>query len=313
MEATAIGFSAYGDVDVFEAQQINVQVNHLKNILVKVEHIGVNPVDAFIRNGNMSGGKSLNRFTVLGNELQGEIVELYEPIDDLAVGDKVIVRSSGGGYATYIAANNKNVFKIPKDMPLDFAGSFSATASTAYWGLHGGFYPLKDGDTIAIVGASGSVGSFLVQLAQAFDVTIIAVASEKNKERLIKLGADIFVDYRDPEAIEQHAKSADFVLDASLFNAGEHAALTLAKENATYIGMTTLPDDSYRPDVKRLFLSRTPDMTNDIVIPYLFNFYQKHGLADQIAYTLPFTVDGVKEAHRLLEGTRNSGKIIFKV
>lgn len=313
MEATAIGFSAYGDVDVFEAQQVNVEVNHLKNVLVKVEHIGVNPVDAFIRNGNMSGGRALNRFTILGNELQGEIVELYEPIDGLAVGDKVIVRSNGGGYATYVAVNDKSVFKIPKDMPLDFAGSFSATASTAYWGLHGGFYPLKDGDTIAIVGASGSVGSFLVQLAQAWDVKIIAVASGKNEARLKELGADIFVDYRDPDAIEHYAKSADFVLDASLFNAGEHAALTLAKDNATYIGMTTLPDNSYRPDVKRVFLSRTPAMTNDIVIPYLFDFYQKHGLADQIAYTLPFTVDGVKEAHRLLEGTRNSGKIIFKV
>ncbi len=150
MEATAIGFSSYGDVDVFEAQQLNVQVNHLKNVLVKVEHIGVNPIDAFIRNGNMTGGK-------------------------------VIVRSNGGGYATYIAANNKNVFKIPEDMPLDFTGSFSATASTAYWGLHGGFYPLKDGDTIAIVGASGSVGSFLVQLAQEWDVKIIAVASKKMK------------------------------------------------------------------------------------------------------------------------------------
>lgn len=259
------------------------------------------------------GGRALNRFTVLGNELQGEIVELYEPLDGFAIGDKVIVRSSGGGYATHIAANNKNVFKIPEDMPLDFAGSFSATASTAYWGLHGGFYPLKDGDTIAIVGASGSVGSFLVQLAQEWDVKIIAVASKKNEARLKELGADIFVDYRDPEAIEQHGKTADFVLDASLFNAGEHAALILAKENATYVSMTTLPDNSYRPDVKRVFLSRTPAMTNDIVIPYLFDFYEKHGLADQIAYTLPFTVDGVKEAHRLLEGTRNSGKIIFKV
>ena len=40
----------------------------------------------------------------------------------------------------------------------------------------------------------------------------------------------MFVDYRDPEAIEQHGTTADFVLDASLFNAGEHAALTLAKK-----------------------------------------------------------------------------------
>lgn len=75
MKATAIGFSQYGDIDVFETKEIDVHVNALNNMLVKVERIGLNPVDAFIRSGNMSGGKPLTRFQVLSGEVQGEIVD----------------------------------------------------------------------------------------------------------------------------------------------------------------------------------------------------------------------------------------------
>jgi NADPH:quinone reductase len=313
MKATAIGFSQYGDIDMFETKEIDVHVNALNNVLVKVERIGLKPVDAFIRSGNMSGGKPLTRFQVLGGEVQGEIVAFDAPVSGLAVGDKVIVRPGQGGYATYVSTNAKNVFKIPADMSLDFAASFSATTSTAYWALHGHFYDIQPGDTVAVVGASGSVGSYIVQLAQSFDVNIIGVASGKNKDFILSLGADVFVDYNDEEAVAKYAKTADVVFDASLFNAGEDVALALAKEHATYIGMTTLPSEAKRPDVARVFLSRTKEMTNDVAMPALFDFYETNGLQDHIAYKLPFTLDGVKEAHTLLASSRKSGKILLVV
>ena len=87
--------------------------------------------------------------------------------------------------------------------------------------------------------------------------------------------------------------------------------MTLAKENATYMGMTTLPDSSHRPDVKRVFLSRTAEMTNAIAMPALFDFYRKHRLIIKIGYILPFTLEGAKEAHHIIEGKRQAGKIIL--
>lgn len=310
VKSKAIGFSSYGSSDVFEEKEVVLPLNTTNNVLVKVERVGINPVDAFIRSGKMSGGRPLNGFQVLGSEVQGEIVKLYTPVSGLSVGDKVLVRPGRGGYAEYVSTNAQNVFPIPETMSLDEAAAFSATAVTAYWGLHG-FYDIKEGQTIAVVGASGSVGSYLVQLAKPLNVKIIAVASGKNKDYLEQLGADVFIDYNDEQAIQKYAKTADFVMDASLFNAGEKVALTLVKENGTYLGMTTLPDPSIRPDVHLIFLGRTPEMTQEKALTAINDFIKEYGLDVKIAYRLPLSLDGVKEAHRLIEGTRQSGKIIL--
>lgn len=311
IESKAIGFDKYGDVDVLEERQIQLDLNSTNNVLVKIERVGVNPVEAFIRSGNMSRpGQQPAGFQVLGGEVQGEIEKMYQPISGFKVGDKVIVKTGGGGDADYLTTNASTLFKIPENMPLDFAAGFSSAATTAYWGLHGGFYHVQEGDTLAIVGASGGVGSMLVQLAKPLNVKIIAVASEKNREFLLGLGADVFIDYKDAKQVSEYADSADFVLDASLFNAGEKVGIELTKEGGTYLGMTMLPQNVTKK-INLAFLQRTPQ-TNEIAMPKLFDFYEEHGLDLPIGYVLPLTLEGVKEAHQRVSGDRNvSGKIIL--
>ena len=311
VEGKAIGFEQYGGLEVLEEKHLNFELSELHDVMIKIERAGVNPVDTMFRSGAMSGGRPLDHFWIPGSEVQGEIVAMKQPVDGLKIGDKVIGKPGRGGYAEYVALSHHNVFKVPAGMSLDEAAGFSGTASTAYWGLHGGFYKIQPGQTIAVIGASGSVGSYLVQLLKAFDVKVIASASEANREFVLSLGVDVFIDYKNPDQINEWAGTADFVIDASLFNKGEKVALDLAKENATYMGMTTLPDASLRPDVKRVFLSRTPEMTNELAMPALFDFYEKHGLVIKIGYILPFTLEGVKEAHHIIDEERQAGKIIL--
>ncbi|WP_430612508.1 NADP-dependent oxidoreductase [Enterococcus sp. DIV0876] len=311
INAHAIGFDHYGSPDVFEERDRLLKLNSENNVLIKIERAGINPVDTMYRDGSMSGGRPLRLFQVLGSEVSGIIEKLYRPVSGLSVGDQVIVKPGRGGYSDYLAVNDSAVHKIPDGMSLDEAAAFPSTAVTAYWGLNGGFFEMKEGETIAIVGASGSVGSYLVQLAKPLNVTIIAVASKKNEAFLKELGATIFIDYNDKEQVEKYARTADYVLDASLFNSGEKTALSLVKENGIYIGMTTLPDHIIRPDVTMKFLSRTPQMNDNAALSYLIDFYKKYGLNINIAYKLPFTVDGVKKAHQLIKEKRNSGKIIL--
>lgn len=309
--AKAIGFDRFGDVDVFEERTEEIALNSTNNVLVKVKKVGINPVEAFVRSGKMSRSAAPAQFQVLGNEVVGEVVKLYDNPSNLSIGDNVIVKPGAGGYADYLTTNERNVFKVPAEMPLDFAAGFSATASTAYWALYGGFYDLKKGDTLAVVGASGSVGNFVVQLAKSFGVTIIALASAHNEAYLKESGAAVFIDYRDSDAVAAYANKADFVVDTSLFNKGEKVALQLVKEGGTYLGMTTLPQDTLGKNVKVVFLSRTPAMTNAVVMPFLFKFYEEHGLTLKIAETLPLTVAGVQAAHRLIVSDRAAGKIIL--
>ncbi|MGX6962323.1 NADP-dependent oxidoreductase [Vagococcus xieshaowenii] len=311
IEGNAIGFDHYGSVEVLEERLVKVAMSDLHDVIIKIERAGINPVDTMFRSGAMSGGRPLDHFWIPGSEVQGEVVAMKQPVEGLAIGDKVIGKPGRGGYAEYVALSHQNVFKIPEGMSLDEAAGFSGTASTAYWGLHGGFYDIQPNQTIAVIGASGSVGSYLVQLLKAFDVTIIAAASERNRAYVLGLGADIFIDYSDSEQVAKYAGQADFVIDASLFNRGEKTALTLAKQHATYMGMTTLPDPSLRPDVKRVFLSRTAEMTNSIAMPALFSFYQQYGLTIKNGYVLPFTLEGAKEAHQMIEENRQPGKIIL--
>lgn len=306
----AIGFDRYGGTDVFEEKTMNLTLDRSKNVLVKLEYAGVNPVDTMFRSGTFSGGQQLSNVVILGSESSGIVEKLYEPVPGLSVGDKVIVKSGRGGYADYIATSSKNIYKIPEGMSMKEAAAFSATALTAYWGLYG-FYKIKDGETIAVVGASGSVGSYLIQLLKPMNVNVIAVASGRNEAYVKSLGADIFIDYANEPMVQKYAKTADYVLDASLFNSGEKTALTLVKENGTYLGMSTLPDPSIRPDVKLLFLSRTPEMTTAIGMEKLTEFYEKYGLVINIAYMFPLTVEGVKKAHELITESRKSGKILL--
>lgn len=309
------GFDHYGDADVFEERHQTIQTDENQPILVKIERIGINPVEAFVRSGKMSAGRPISGFNVIGGEVQGEIIAVENQVTNFKVGDKVLVKNGHGGYAEYLATNEKKLYLIPEGMDLDEAGAFSAVAATAYWALYGNFYSIKDGDTLGIVGASGSVGSFILQLVKHLDkqVTIIAVASEKNKDYLLGLGANVFIDYTNGTQIKTYAGQVDYVMDASLFNAGEKTAMKLVKDGGTYLGMTTLPRQNDYPNINIVFLERNSQMTNDIAIPYLFDFYKKYGLDIKIAYRLTLSLEGVKEAHNLIEGKRASGKIILSL
>lgn len=311
VEAKVFGFEQFGDIDVLKEKDTIVQLSPKKDVLVRVERVGINPVDTVIRSGGMSDQASPDKFTVLGSELQGEIIDLYQPIDGLNIGDKVIVKSRSGAYAEAVSANHSNVYKIPENMPLDFAAGFSMTATTAYWALHGNFFTIKPKDTVAVVGASGAVGSFIVQLLKEFDVRILAIASEKNRDYLIDLGATSFIDYHDKTSVDEHSNEADIVIDASLFNSGQQVAMKVVKPHGTYLGLNSLPTlDESKPVTSKL-LTRSKSMTTDIAMNALLHFYETFGLSLTIAYHLPLTLEGVKEAHELIASSRKSGKILL--
>lgn len=157
-------FNKFGSEDVFEEIETKLSLSDTKDILVKVERVGINPVDTMHRSGVLSSDKSPNSYIVLGSELQGEIIDMLNPIPGLSIGDKVIVKMTTGAYADKVAVNHSHVFKIPDGMPLDFAAGFSSTAITAYCAVNGPFYDFKSGDTVAVIGTSGAVGSFVIQL-----------------------------------------------------------------------------------------------------------------------------------------------------
>lgn len=306
-------FNKFGGPEVFEERFFDISLSPSRDVLVSVERIGINPVDTMIRSGEMSRNSNPEGYVVLGSELQGEIIDLYDTSSPFKVGDKVIVKMSSGAYAEEVAVNHQHVYKIPDTMPLDFAAGFSSTAITAYWAINGPFYDIKPNHTIGVVGASGAVGSFIVQLLKDKAVKVVAVASQKNKERLLSLGAGLFIDYSDQKAIDDNRDTLDYVMDASLFNSGESVALDLLKDGGTYLAMTRMPNPKGNKRVVSKFLQRDATMTVQRAMNGLFDFYSNYGLSLPIPYILPLTLDGVKKAHELINGPRESGKIILSI
>lgn len=101
------------------------------------------------------------------------------------------------------------------------------------------------------------------------------------------------------------------MINASLFNQGEDLALSLIKKNGTYLGLNSLPDITSYPNMTAFFMEKTTEMKDKDAMTYLTHFYETHGLELKTAYELPFSLEGLKEAHELFEGTKKSGKIIL--
>jgi NADPH:quinone reductase-like Zn-dependent oxidoreductase len=135
---------------------------------------------------------------VLGFDISGTIVEAGPGTKKLAVGDPVFARLDarfGGAYAQYAVVGEGAVARRPNRLSAQEAAAVPLAALTALQGLRD-YGKLTAGQRILIVGGSGGVGHFAIQIAKAMGAYVIASASTRNLELLRSLGADQVIDYR---------------------------------------------------------------------------------------------------------------------
>jgi NADPH:quinone reductase-like Zn-dependent oxidoreductase len=207
-------------------------------VLVKVKSAGVNPID-YLTVSNIPGIKPFPH--IPGVEVAGIIEKVGNHVTDLKEGDKVVVynvifdgtcdmclngyemccRNAGilgvitnGGFADYLSASEKNVFKIPDNVQWDVAASLATTTKTPYHALREA--SLKLNEFLVIFGASGNTGMMAVQFGKKMGAKVIAVS----KDNWIKtdFGADYIISDYD-KVVEQvkditQGKMADVVLNS---------------------------------------------------------------------------------------------------
>lgn len=299
----SIGFEQYGESTVLDERDIARPIPKEQQLVIETLFAAVNVYDVEVRRGDFAASP-LEKWYVPGNEVVGKIVEKGRAVEAFSVGDIVIAKTARGGYAEYVAAGQSHVFLKPAHMSNEQAASFSHTAVTAYWALHG-FAKAQRGETVAVLGASGSVGSFAIQLAKANGLHVIAVASAKNEDYVRDLGADDFVDYRKIDATFD--LTADIVLDASLLGKGGAAGVRYAKDGARFIGLTGLPEQT-RP-LQWIDGQRTKNMTDKEAMTALEHI----PLRLRTPVILPFTAAGAREAHDMLMAGTHDGKVLLRV
>jgi len=187
----AINLTATGPHADFQPTHVPMPRRGENEVLIKLEAIGVNPLDQAVRLGHFP--TSMPTPFVPGSEGAGTVVE---GADSHRPGDRVFVLGGGygvsapGTYAEYISVNRNWVVPMPPGMSFEEAAAFGVAALTAWLVLHR-VAALRAGETVLILGASGGVGMMATQLARRAGARVIASVGGPEKSSLAReLGAD---------------------------------------------------------------------------------------------------------------------------
>lgn len=218
-------YTAYGPPEVLSIKEIEKPVPRDKEILVKIlattAHIG----DSRMRALNIPKGQKLlarlylgiwkPRRKVLGMELAGIVEEVGKKVTRFKPGDEVFaltVRAGLGAYAEYkCLAEKGHVALKPTNLSFSESAAVPCGAVTALG--HMKKAKIKKGDSVLIYGASGSVGSYAVQIAKHFGAEVTGVCSGANTDLVKSLGAKKVIDYT-KEDFTQSGDKYDVVFDA---------------------------------------------------------------------------------------------------
>ncbi len=190
----------FGDPDALTLATLPVPSLDPDEVLIAVHTAGVASWDAEMRGGWWPTKKRPPFPLVLGTDGSGTIAAVGSRVRRFAVGDVVYAYSfgtpKGGFYAEYVAVAATNVGRPPSILSMRDAGAVPATGLTALQGIEN-VLRVKRGESVAVLGASGGVGSLALQFAKSKGARVLAIASGKDGVALTRrLGADAAVDGR---------------------------------------------------------------------------------------------------------------------
>ena len=189
----AIVCNNFGPIENIEYKEVDEPKIDKDSIIINVKSVGVNFPDGLL----VQGKYQLKPETpfVPGMEIAGEIIELGSNVSNFKLGDRVAALSQLNGYAEKAVVKTSSSFKIPKNMSYDDACALLCAYGTSHYALKQRGQ-LKKGETLVVLGASGSTGIAAIQIGKIMGAKVIAVASNSEKQKVAKEnGADITIGY----------------------------------------------------------------------------------------------------------------------
>jgi NADPH:quinone reductase-like Zn-dependent oxidoreductase len=234
---------AYGPPEVFEMQDLERPVPEKNEILIRICATTVTAGDCETRRFDMPlfiwwamrfymGIQKPKR--VLGSELSGIVEDVGSQVTRFHKGDRVFAFSGFklGAYAEYITLPETGVIALkPENMTHEEAAAVQIGGLNALGFLRKA--QIKRGDKILVYGASGSIGTFAIQIAKIMGTEVTAVCSERNFNMVRSIGADFTVDYTREDYAKAGAKY-DCVFDA-VGKDGVYHGIPAVKRGGTYI------------------------------------------------------------------------------
>lgn len=288
-------------------------------VLIKVNATTVNRTDC----ANLTARPFIMRFVlglfkpgkiILGTDFAGEITSKGKNVESFNIGDKVFGFTDTGSesQAEYMATAKENLFLIPKNISFKQAAASLEGAHYAYTFIHK--TKIQSGQRILINGATGGIGSALLQFARQYDIKITATCNAKNKELIKSLGADKIYDYTKEDFTNDKDKY-DFIFDAvgkSTFG----KCKPLLKEKGIYIS------SELGPYAQNLFYSLMAPITNKKVIfpipysiqktiPFIISLLEKGKFKPVI--DREYTLQDISAAYGYVIEGQKTGNVIINV
>jgi NADPH:quinone reductase-like Zn-dependent oxidoreductase len=201
----AVVVEEFGDPATLVLREVPIPQPGPGQIRIKVAAAGINPVDTY--NAKDPSWADIEVGCILGYDVAGSVDAVGDGLSDTLLGQNVMAMTAfargQSGYAEYAVVDEPLAAYLPDDADLVAAASVPLAAGTA-WEVLQKLQPA--GSTMLVIGASGGVGLFLLQLASAAGMQVIALGQERSHDVMRAHGAAVCVDYRSADAI---ARAAD--------------------------------------------------------------------------------------------------------
>jgi len=311
----AIHYKQYGDLSQLEEVEIDRPEPTASQILIKVETSAINPIDWKLLSGSFRAIMPVKFPAIPGFDLAGEVIAVGAAVTQFKIGDRIYACQDikqFGTAAEYTVVEEYIADLIPEGLSAGEAAGIPLAGLTALQGLRN-CAGLNAGERVLIVGGSGGVGHYAVQIAKAMDTNVTAVCSTGNVEMVRDLGADTVIDYNKQTDFSTDLKY-DVVLDC-VVNSPYKVFAAVMQSDAVYV--PALPSVSFmiKSYLMPLYTKRRvkPVMlkTNGKDLNFLSNLVREGKLRTIVDSS--YSLNEYREAFDRIQTGRTRGKIIINI